>query len=115
MNEIELIDDRDLRVCDSLTVLDRELVVCVRVEGLTEWSTEETERLTGVSIKPMTITCRYREWRPMPWQIFLDDTSRVGVLDGCSDECATFAEAAAAFELKCRVSRWHLSLLCERL
>lgn len=110
---IEGPSDQELRVCDSICVLHRELLCSRRDAGLTEWSTDETERLTGVSIKPISIVCRYRDGRALPWQLFVDDTSTIGVLDGLSDEHATFAEACLSLELKCRVSRWHLSLLCE--
>lgn len=118
------ISDADLRTADVLIVLGIEVVCVTRdyARGLTEWTSQsELLHIDGVPSTPcpFVITCRFRVSTAYPhkephevvrrWQLFINDDR--GIVDGCTEERASFTEAHSELKERVNASRSRLASL----
>jgi hypothetical protein len=117
------ISDADLRSADVLIVLGVEVVCVTRdhARGLTEWTSQsELLYIDGAPSTPcpFVITCRFRSSartfkEPIQvvrlWQLFIHDEH--GIVDGCTEERASFTEAHSELKERVNASRNRLASL----
>lgn len=116
------ISDADLRTADVLIVLGVEVLCVTRdhARGVTEWTSQsELLHIDGVPSTPcpFVITCRFRSSRRTfeslevvrLWQLFIHDEH--GIVDGCTEEHASFTEAHSELKERVNASRNRLASL----